>query len=263
MLGSLISAGMSLFAGNKTRKAQEKANAQNAALQKEFAQNSIRWRVSDAKKAGLHPLAALGASSTAASPSFRAGDYGYLAQAGQDVGTAINRTLSPRGQTNRYAQKVQELDLQHRSLQNQLLSTQIAKERAAPSPGIPDATDRYLIDGQPSSGLPGLVVTKPLRRQAAAPENKTQEAGAVTDMGFTRTQRGYFPVMSDDAKKRLEDDTLGMLAWNWRNRIMPFFGFNQNPPPHKLPKGFDKWVFDPRNLEYRPMKRGYRGWYYY
>lgn len=32
----------------------------NAALQREFAKNSIKWRVQDAKKSGIHPLAALG-----------------------------------------------------------------------------------------------------------------------------------------------------------------------------------------------------------
>lgn len=40
----------------------------NANLQREFAQNSIQWKVQDAIKAGIHPLAALGASGYSASP---------------------------------------------------------------------------------------------------------------------------------------------------------------------------------------------------
>jgi len=261
MLGSLISAGTSLIGGLFGASSQKKANAKNAALQKEFAQNSIRWKVNDAKEAGIHPLAALGASTAAASPSFKAGDYGFINQMGQDVGSSINRTLSPAGQSKRYTQMAQSLSLRNQHLQNELLSAQIAKERAAPAPGLPSPGDRYLIPGQPASA-PGLVKTSPLKRQASAPENKTQEAGAVSDMGFTRTKYGYMPVMSDDAKKRLEDDTLGMLAWNWRNRIQPFFGFNQNPPSAPLPRGYDKWVFDPRHMEYRPMRRGPFGVYY-
>ena len=37
---------------------------------KQFAKRGIQWRVHDAKKAGLHPLAALGAQTTSFSPSF-------------------------------------------------------------------------------------------------------------------------------------------------------------------------------------------------
>ena len=50
--------------------ATQKANQANADLQREFAQNSIQWRVQDAQKAGIHPLYALGASTLSASPSF-------------------------------------------------------------------------------------------------------------------------------------------------------------------------------------------------
>jgi hypothetical protein len=38
-------------------------------LQKEMAKNGIQWRVADAKKAGLHPLAALGMSPNQATPT--------------------------------------------------------------------------------------------------------------------------------------------------------------------------------------------------
>ena len=38
----------------------------NEALQREFAQNGIRWRAADARAAGLHPLAALGSSGASA-----------------------------------------------------------------------------------------------------------------------------------------------------------------------------------------------------
>ena len=60
-----------LYGGRQDRKAVASANLQNAQLQREFAQNQIQWRVADAKKAGLHPLFAMGASTQPASPSFR------------------------------------------------------------------------------------------------------------------------------------------------------------------------------------------------
>jgi len=51
MIGELISAAAGLWSNNQ-------ANAAN----RKMAQNQIQWRVADAKKAGIHPLAALGAN---------------------------------------------------------------------------------------------------------------------------------------------------------------------------------------------------------
>lgn len=68
-LAAGIAALGSLFGGRRDRKAQEEANAQNVAYQREFAQHGISWRVEDAKRAGLHPLYALGGSGATFSPS--------------------------------------------------------------------------------------------------------------------------------------------------------------------------------------------------
>lgn len=43
--------------------------AENVALQREFAQHGVGWRVADAKAAGVHPLYAIGASGAAFSPN--------------------------------------------------------------------------------------------------------------------------------------------------------------------------------------------------
>src|SRR5262245_6914522 len=58
-------------------------------MQREFAQHGIQWKVEDAKRAGIHPLYALGASTSSPSPvHVQGGDYGISA-AGQDVSRAI------------------------------------------------------------------------------------------------------------------------------------------------------------------------------
>ena len=69
MLGELIAGVGSLIGGLMGRDAQRDANeaqermaAQNIALQREFAQQGIQWKVVDARKAGISPLYALGAS---------------------------------------------------------------------------------------------------------------------------------------------------------------------------------------------------------
>lgn len=53
---------------------QNKLAERQENLQREFAQNSIQWRVNDAKKAGIHPLAALGSQGISYNPSYVGGD---------------------------------------------------------------------------------------------------------------------------------------------------------------------------------------------
>lgn len=84
MIGSLISAGTSLLGGLFGR---SEAQA-NRAAQEKYAKNSIQWRVEDAKKAGIHPLAALGAAGASYTP-VSSGFGDAVAQAGQSIGAGV------------------------------------------------------------------------------------------------------------------------------------------------------------------------------
>jgi len=91
LAGALIGGGASLLGGIFGRKSQSSANAKNAALQREFAQNTIQWRVKDAQAAGISPLAALGASTTSAAPSYVGADPGAgITRAGARIGQALS-----------------------------------------------------------------------------------------------------------------------------------------------------------------------------
>lgn len=81
MLGSIISAGSSLLGGLLGKSSADK----QMKMQTKFAKNGIQWRVEDAKKAGIHPLAALGASTSAYSP-INNGFGDAVAQAGNALG---------------------------------------------------------------------------------------------------------------------------------------------------------------------------------
>ena len=56
----VIGAVGSILGGKISSDAESSSASQNIVMQKEFAQKGIRWKVEDAKQAGIHPLYALG-----------------------------------------------------------------------------------------------------------------------------------------------------------------------------------------------------------
>lgn len=139
MLGELLSAGASLINGFANRSSQEDYNKQqlqlaqqNMAMQKEFAQMGIRWKVEDAKAAGLHPLAALGAQTSSFSPVSVGGEAPKmdLGSLGQDLSRAFKATMSKEERDESEARKI---SLEKGKLENELLRSQL--NRTAPTSG--------------------------------------------------------------------------------------------------------------------------------
>lgn len=252
MLGSLLAAGSSILGGIMGNNAANK----DRAMQKEFAKSGIQWKVEDAKKAGIHPLAALGAQTTSFAPVSVGGPSiaSGLASAGQDISRAIDTTRDSSTRLDAYTKTVQDLNIQRLGLENQLLGSQIAKiNQTGPRPPMP-GTDRFLIDGQANSPL---VQNKALERVAPALGQPSTEPGAVTDMGFARTATdGWAPVFSKDFQDRTEEDLIGSLAWNIRNRLMPSVTSGGYNPPGgvELAPG-ESWYYDPMRQEYRKARR--------
>lgn len=88
--GAAIGAGASLLGGLLGSRSARRQQREGLEAQREFAQQGIRWRVEDAKAAGLHPLYALGASTSG--PSFSVMDDPMargLSEAGQNVSRAV------------------------------------------------------------------------------------------------------------------------------------------------------------------------------
>lgn len=258
MIGELISAGANILGGimgsnDKKRDIQ---------MQKDFAQQGIRWKVEDAKAAGIHPLAALGAQTTSYSPVSVGGPSiaSGLASAGQDIARGVHATRSNSEKVDAYAKTIQDLNIRRMGLENDLLASQIAKVNATgPTPGMPSPSERYLIEGQGNSPL---VQSSPQQRTMSAPEAGSQEPGAITEVGYARTPTGWAPVMSKDVKDRLEEDLIGMLTWNIRNRLAPTLDAHAGNPPAGNPAGpGEQWVYSPLKQEYIkvPMPRRHRG----
>lgn len=229
----------------------------NIELQKQFAKNGIQWKVEDAKKAGIHPLAALGAQTHSFAPVSIGDPVSALGNAGQSLDRAIESTSSQTTRATSYDTQLRTLQLERGQLENEILRADLASKnalrlQAGRSPGIPTNTHDQALVGHPDlPSVPGIVTDNAMPRIAPNSSSPHAEPGAVTDTGYARTQHGWFPLYSKDAKERLEDDTIGELQWAFRNRILPFFSDHyMAPPPHVPLASAHYWQFNPATGEY-------------
>lgn len=268
-IGSIFGGIFGNSAKKKAIAAENERNDKNIALQREFAQSGIQWKVQDAKAAGIHPLAALGAQTHSFQPvqidgalhaSNPIGEA--ISASGQDLARAMDATRTAGQKADAYTKTVQDLTLQRMGLENTLLASQISKVRQpATGPAMPSATQRWLVDGQGETARNdsptqrgALISSNPMERTISDPSRPYQEPGAVNELGFTRTPTGYAPVPSADAKSRIEDDMISQLSWHIRNRLPATFQTG-GTPPFPAPKG-KFWMFNPFKQEYQLYKKG-------
>ena len=124
LLGGIASSALSLFGKNKEAK-----------MQKQFAKNGIQWKVEDAKKAGVHPLYALGANTVSYSPVGVGDSFGWLSDMGQEIDRS--RMATSGRETRRMEAALGSLSLERAGLENDLLRAEIAKTRGQVGPPVP------------------------------------------------------------------------------------------------------------------------------
>lgn len=229
--------------------------------QKEFAQNGIRWKVADARAAGLHPLAALGTNTASYTPQAVVGDSGdgvaeeLASSMGQNVGRAIDATRTQDERTEAIA----NLQFEHATLQNDLLRAQIQKINKSMNPAFP-GPDTGVIkgqgDSQPTSptNIPDMDLV-PLKRVKSAAGKPHQEAGEVADYGFVRTPTGLAIVPSKDVKEKIEDQMIPEIMWAHRNSWTPNFNPSRYAPDPKQfppPRGAVGWKWSYTAQEFVP-----------
>lgn len=243
--------------GNKRPEAIKK---QAEDLQREFAQSGVQWRVQDAIKAGIHPLAALGFQGPQASPVIVGdSDLGsdpnrnVAINMGQDFGRAMMASAS---REDRMLQAMNlasmRLDIEGKAIDNQIRASQLRKLQLG-SPAMPSPIDQPGgLSGQ------GNFQVKPSTAISSSYKQPAQQAGAITDYGFARTSEGgYIPVPSQDVKERIEDNIFHEATHFIRNNILPNFGAGPTPPDPKeypLPKGFTRWKWHHLKQQFLPAR---------
>lgn len=271
-----------LFDNKKDRESAESQFVRNQQLQREFAQQGIRWRVEDAKAAGLHPLAALGASTTSFSPIVVDGG-------GSTVGRSVARGMSEMGQNlersfhatrtdeerraaeaealsiaadnKAKADRAYTLDMQRKELENTLLASQIMSLNSGGQvgPAMPSgAGDRPVRAGRAASPT-GAVVVKPSEVTSRDPSVSGREAGAHA--AFRRYEYGHGNYV--DLPGQALSESLEGLGWAAPFVAASMFArhefdkWNQgtDKPSVSLPSGYE-WVWNRWSQSWKAQKKG-------
>lgn len=254
MIGALIGAGASLIGGMLGQKSQEKQQAQNIALQKEFAKKAIQWKAADAEKAGISKLYALGANTVSYTPNSIGGSpLGEgIASAGQDIGRAMAAGQSNTSRTASLALAAAKTQLEGLQLDNDIKRVSLASKIATTNqpgtaPGINLEGTTPFIPGQGNSSI--LLEKKIPPSHPGAPN---AEAGVNPDIAWVQTKTGWTPVIPQQLAESYENDWIGGMSWQARNRLAPIFddSFKSDPPAY-IPPG-QYWQFYGGANEYRP-----------
>lgn len=258
--GALVGGGLGaigdIIGGKMNADALREANEKNRQMQEDFARNGLRWRVEDAKAAGIHPLAALGFSQGAPSFAYQAGEPGNVASSiGERMGQNISRAMmATQTAEEKQLQQIQlasaKLDLEGKALDNQYRASQIKNMQGPAFPGSAN-----FIPGQGNSG----IKEKPAERTGLETARPAMQKGWVPDVGYARTDTGLTPVPSVDVKERIEDQIIPETAWALRNYLVPNLGLGEPPPKHMLPNGASRWEWSYTKQEWQPA--GYPGKY--
>jgi len=268
-LGNILGAIGNIWGGDKDRQAQDQANRSNYESQKEFAQMGLRWKVDDAKAAGLHPLAVLGSSGASFSPSFAAGSSSNLGAAGEALGQLIDGQNTKRAEVATKTDTEKELEnlsLERARLQNRLLEGQVQNEWAAlmgqpgtpsfPSPGNSPST--VVSPAGFRSSTPGVVEAVPSKSISAHPKDRGVEAGDTP--GFKRynvTPSTSIELPNSQLSESLEGmgaagHILGPALTGLRAADKAWSGFNK-PSSDILPAGYH-WEWSRLKQSWSPVK---------
>lgn len=265
MFGELLSFGGQLLGGLLGRSSASSQAAEQAKMQEAFAKNSVRWRVADAKRAGIHPLAALGAQTHSYSPvAFNDPLPNALANAGQDIGRAIDATRTRPERADAYVKTVQDLNITRLGLENELLASQIGRIRSAGHPPpMPTGSQGNVFattDAPGTSPAPVAPLTEPTPSKVPVTYPSTPEVqpGTPPELQYYRTGPNTWQAQpSEQMKQAIEDDFWGQTEYAVKNRILPRIGMNRRPP-FQAPPG-SEWVFNAISGDYQLMNKNRGG----
>lgn len=280
-LGGLFGGG-----GSGSKKAKE-LFAYQVREQERMMKNQLQWRVEDARAAGVHPLAAIGAniSSPSVPPIVAGGDSGSgrnIGSALSDMGQGVDRALGAvMNDDERYTASLRALQLERGEMENAVLRFKLNQLQSSPPFPSLDVGEEYMpvgvvsdparyssgrVDVVPLSNEPALQATGRVSVQPAevittVPGMPGNQAGRNPDVQWYQDNEGNW--FNNPSEKFKADDlgSAGAIQWFNRNRLLPGLPYAaQNPgnsgviprPPAPPPKGAVGWFLNPLTGRYTP-----------
>ncbi|WNK15013.1 MAG: DNA pilot protein [Microvirus sp.] len=231
--GDWLGAASSLAGGLFSKDANADAARQAYAQQKEFAQNGIRWRVADAKAAGLHPLFALGGNIPGSSPVAIEDTLGpAITQAGQNLSRSITPQQTPQEKVLMDAQLRQiasstRLNDANAAYYNSLAAgkrNQPAQTFPVDDPWGGQTPQQGVIineNAQESFGGQGDINITPHEVITGSRSDPSTAAGANPAFQAFRTPAGKIIMPSEKLAESMEDMPIAAQAYFYYKNIIP------------------------------------------
>lgn len=235
---ALIGVGSAVAGGLISSRDQRHAAQRSAAQQERFAKEGIRWKVADAKAAGISPEFALGASTHSFAPTETGSERGsMIADAGQNIARAALATEDAGSRKLNEQLKAETLRGMVLDNNQKAMSAQLTSVNKPGNPPFPSSRGN-IVPGQNNSP----VVDKALERTGQHSTARHSEGASIPSVGWAETDDGgLMPIPSQDIKNRIEDQAIPEAIWAARNLIGPNMGKGSKPPLSALPKGAHSW----------------------
>lgn len=254
LIGAAATIGGAILSSDAARKnanIQQDAARENIQLQREFAQMGLRWKVNDAKAAGLHPLAAIGAQTQSFNPVQVGSTYDptgeILARGGQDVARAMTAGASaPERRVAELQIKNAELDLKIKEAN--YVRTLRDMYSTPPVPGIGKTGDP-VADAMNSMGQTPLVQMNP---DPLTPSKQMGVSAATSPLmkHYIDDHGWIWNVLNQEAAESVESDNTAQTKMMIHNGLKWIAGSNEKvkpdvpvPPGWKLiySRPMDQW----------------------
>lgn len=253
----------------------EKVAQMNIDAQREFAQNSIRWKVDDAKAAGIHPLYSLGSSPASFTPvQGYTGDYGIsdaVSQFSQGISRSaqakmtkeerdrltVREALADAAMLEDIKQKNErhraELGLINSEIARNMASSRMALANSTRVPAMPTVGySGSVIPGQGDSYATGQTQREVSKVPTSEKGRPSVQAGSPPDTRYYSTATGRAPLPTEEAGDAMDAAFGAGIQWSLRNNILPylanFFPIND---PHRREGEYYDLIFG----QYRKGKR--------
>lgn len=185
---------------------------ENVALQREFAQNGIRWKVSDTVAAGLHPLAAIGATGASYTPvttaSYSAATGKDNTMSGLELGSQFGQMVS-RGMEAKMTRQERQMEYAQRATQLMMQQQQGVDNHdlTRAQIGLIEAQTLNALEAHSRYQPPAMPSTFGNKMPGQGDSGDKYVDSAINLYGLTRDDQGRIVgfVPSDALKQRAED----------------------------------------------------------